>query len=199
MKTGDAYIGSAPVFGVSRLSGQNTGFCARKYFNIDDWTNQRSYIDGIIIRYAEVLLNYAEAKFEINETISDADLELTLNLLRTRGKIAKLSNSFINANALNMREEIRRERRVELSLEGFRYWDLIRWKTAETELIKPVLGNFYFKAEFGTTTAVKLTADNYLLIQDASFRKFNSARDYLWPLPINEISLNPALVQNPNW
>nr|WP_290940266.1 RagB/SusD family nutrient uptake outer membrane protein [Haliscomenobacter sp.] len=42
-----------------------TGFCSRKYFNLDDWTNQRSYIDGILIRYAEVLLNYAEAKFEL--------------------------------------------------------------------------------------------------------------------------------------
>lgn len=199
MKTGDAYIGSAPVFNIAPLVFQFTGFCSRKYFNIDDWTNQRSYIDGILIRYAEVLLNYAEAQFELTESISDADLELSINPLRTRGKIAKLTNAFVTTNGLTMRDEIRRERRVELAVEGFRYWDLIRWKTAENELVKPILGNFFFKTEFGTATTVKLTADNYILVQDASFRKFNPAKDYLWPLPVNEIGLNPALKQNPGW
>ncbi|MFN3852742.1 MAG: RagB/SusD family nutrient uptake outer membrane protein [Spirosomataceae bacterium] len=199
MKTGDAYIGSQPVFNISPLAFQFTGFCSRKYFNIDDWTNQRSYIDGIIIRYAEVLLNYAEAKYELDGAISDADLELSINPLRTRGKIAKLTNAFVTSNGLNMLDEIRRERRVELAVEGFRYWDLIRWKTAEIELKKPVLGNFFFRAEFGTATTVKLTPDNFILVQDANFRKFDPAKDYLWPLPINEISLNPSLKQNPGW
>jgi len=167
-----------------------------------DEIKRQSTIDGVIIRYAEVLLNYAEAKYELNGSISDADLDLSINLLRTRGKIAKLSNAFVNSNGLTMRDEIRRERRVELAAEGFRYWDLIRWKAAETELIKPVLGNYFFKNEFfpsGAVTAVKLTSDNYLLLQEASFRRFNPARDYLWPFPINEIALNPSLKQNPNW
>lgn len=199
MKTGDAYIGSQPVFLISPLVFQVTGFCSRKYFNIDDWTNQRSYIDGIVIRYAEVLLNYAEAVYELNENISDADLDLSINLLRARGKVAKLSNAFATTNGLNMREEIRRERRVELAVEGFRYWDLMRWKTAEVELIKPVLGNFFFRTEFGTATTVRLTPDNFILVQDASFRKFNPNKDYLWPLPVNELGLNPALKQNPGW
>lgn len=199
MKRGDAYIGSNPVFSIAPLVFNFTGFCPRKYFNLDDWTNQRSYIDGILIRYAEVLLIYAEAKFELEGSISDADLELSVNLLRTRGKIAKLSNAFVNDNGLDMRTELRRERRVELALEGFRYWDLIRWKTAEVELIKPVLGNFFFKSEFGTATSVKLTPDNFILVQDANFRKFNPEKDYLWPLPINEIGLNPSLKQNQGW
>ena len=176
-----------------------TGFCPRKYFNLDDWTNQRSYIDGILIRYAEVLLNYAEAKFELEGSISDADLDLSVNLLRTRGKIAKLSNAFVTTNGLDMRTELRRERRVELAVEGFRYWDLLRWKTAEIELVKPILGNFFFKTEFGTATTVKLTPDNFILVQDANFRKFDPTKDYLWPLPINEISLNPSLKQNQGW
>lgn len=199
MKTGDAYIGSNPVFSIAPLVFQFTGFCSRKYFNIDDWTNQRSYIDGIVIRYAEVLLNYAEAKFELDESISDADLELAINPLRTRGKVAKLTNAFVKENALDMREELRRERRVELAVEGFRYWDLLRWKTAEVELIKPILGNFFFKTEFGTATTVKLTSDNFILVQEASFRKFDPAKNYLWPLPVNELGLNPALKQTPGW
>ena len=199
MKRGDAYIGSNPVFSIAPLVFNFTGFCSRKYFNLDDWTNQRSYIDGILIRYAEVLLNYAEAKFELEGSISDADLDLSVNLLRTRGKIAKLSNAFITTNGLDMRTELRRERRVELAVEGFRYWDLNRWKTAEIELVKPILGNYFFKTEFGTATTVKLTPDNFILVQDANFRKFNPTKDYLWPLPINEIGLNPSLKQNPGW
>ena len=146
-----------------------------------------------------MLLIFAEAPFEQTGALSDADLDLTINRLRARGGVAKLTNAFATANGLTLRDEIRRERRVELAQEGFRYWDLIRWKTAEIELVKPVLGNFYFKSEYPAGTTVNLTPDNYILVQAASFRKFDPNRDYLWPLPINEIALNPALKQNPNW
>ena len=199
MKKGDPYIGTQPIFNVAILSFQLTGFMSRKYINIDDWGVQRSNIDGMLIRYAEILLTYAEAKYELEDGISDADLDLTINLLRTRAKVAKLTNALVTANGLSMRNEIRRERRVELALEGFRYWDLIRWKTAEIELVKPVLGNYFFKSEFGTAAAVKLTPDNFLLVQEATFRKFDPAKDYLWPLPVNEIGLNPSLKQNQGW
>jgi hypothetical protein len=60
------------------------------------------------------------------------------------------------------------------------------------------LGNFFFK-EFGTTVKVNLTSDNYIVTQAASFRKFDPSKDYLWPLPINEIALNPSMKQNPGW
>lgn len=202
MKKGDPYNGGIPVFSISELQTQLTGFLSRKYFNTSDELIARSTIDGVIIRYAEVLLNYAEAKFELNESISDDDLDLSINRLRTRGKIAKLSNAFVNSNGLIMRDEIRRERRIELAAEGFRYWDLIRWKTAEVELPKSVIGNYFFKTEFfpsGEVKAVKLTPDNYLLLQEAGFRKFNPAKDYLWPFPVNEMALNPGLKQNPLW
>jgi hypothetical protein len=198
LKKGDSYIFTNPVFNVSSLVFAKTGFTFRKYWNIVDWNNQASFIDRSLIRYAEVLLIYAEAQFELGETISDADLNLTINELRKRGGVAPLSNAFVETNGLTMRDEIRRERRVELAQEGFRYWDLIRWKTAEIELTKPVLGNFFFK-EFGTTVKVNLTPDNFIITQAASFRKFNPAKDYLWPLPINEIALNPNMKQNPGW
>jgi hypothetical protein len=198
LKRGDSYIFTNPVFNISSLVFAKTGFTFRKYWNISDWNNQASFIDRSLIRYAEVLLTYAEAQFELGETISDADLNLTVNELRKRGGVAPLSNAFVETNGLTMRDEIRRERRVELAQEGFRYWDLIRWKTAEIELTKPVLGNFFFK-EFGTTVKVNLTPDNFIITQAASFRKFNPAKDYLWPLPINEIALNPNMKQNPGW
>jgi hypothetical protein len=198
LKAGDSYIFTNPVFRVSSLVFAKTGFTFRKYWNIVDWNNQASFIDRNLIRYAEVLLIYAEAQFELGESISDSDLNLTINELRKRGGVAPLSNNFIQANGLSLRDEIRRERRVELAQEGFRYWDLIRWKTAEIELPKPVLGNFFFK-EFGTTVKVNLTSDNYIVTQAASFRKFDPSKDYLWPLPINEIALNPSMKQNPGW
>lgn len=198
-KKGDPYIFTRKIFDISPLVFQKTGFCFRKFSNIDDWNNQASFIDRPILRYAEVLLIYAEAKFELTNSITDADLNISINLLRTRAKIAKLTNALVTDNNLSMRDEIRRERRVELAQEGHRYWDIIRWKIAEIELPKPVLGNFFFKAEFGTATTVNLTPDNFILVTPASFRKFNPAKDYLWPIPLNEISLNPNLKQNPGW
>jgi hypothetical protein len=198
-KSGDVWIGTKAVFDIAALVFAKTGFTFRKYSNLDDWVTQASLIDRVLLRHAEVLLTYAEATYELNGSISDADLDLTINRLRARGGVAKLTNAFATANGLNMRDEIRRERRVELAQEGFRYWDLIRWKTAEIELPKPILGNYFFKTEFGTATSVNLTTDNYILVQAANFRKFDPNRDYLWPLPINEVALNPALKQNTGW
>lgn len=198
-KSGDTWIGTKQVFDIAQLVFNKTGFVFRKYSNLDDWVTQASLLDRVLLRYAEVLLTYAEATYELNGVISDADLDLTINRLRARGGVVKLTNAFATANGLSIRDEIRRERRVELAGEGFRYWDLIRWKTAETELPKPVLGNYYFQAEYGTSTSVNLTADNFILLQAASFRRFDPAKDYLWPLPINEIALNPALKQNSGW
>lgn len=199
MKRGDPMMTTKPIFDVANLVFNKTGFMFRKTANVDDWNTQASTIDRPILRYAEVLLTYAEALYESTGSISDADLDLTINRLRQRGGVAKLTNAFATTNSLNLRDEIRRERRVELAQEGFRYWDLIRWKTAEIELPKPVLGNYYFKSEFGTAAVVQLTPDNYILVQSTNFRKFDPSKDYLWPLPINEIALNPALQQNPNW
>jgi hypothetical protein len=181
------------------LAAHKTGFGPKKYFNAADVVTRQGMIDWIFIRYAEVLLTYAEAKYEIDGTISDADLDLTINALRVRAQVAKLSNAFVTANGLDMREEIRRERRVELALENLRYWDLIRWKTAEIELPKPLLGSYYFEKEYGKDTPVQVDKDNYIVVQAASFRRFDPAKDYLWPFPVNEIGLNPALKQNPGW
>lgn len=199
-KAGDPYIGTSPLFTIAPLSFVKTGYANRCYANSADWTAQRSYIDFPITRYAEVLLIYAEATFELDGSISDADLNLSINLLRQRASVnmPKLTNAFIADNSLDMRTEIRRERRVELALEGFRYWDLIRWKTAQTELVTDVLGSYFF-AEFGTSVLPLLNDQNYIIAQKGSVRKFDPSKDYLWPFPINELALNPNLKQNPGW
>ncbi len=196
-KQGDPYNTGARF--TTPMNYHKTGFGPKKFFNADDFRTRRALLDLALIRYAEVLLTYAEATFELNGSISDADLVGTINLLRQRGQVAPLSNAFAQANGLDMREEIRRERRVELALESQRYWDLIRWKTAETELPKPVLGNYYFAEEFGVDVPVNTNEEGFIVAQQASFRSFDPAKDYLWPLPVNELGLNPALRQNPNW
>ncbi|MBH2005401.1 MAG: RagB/SusD family nutrient uptake outer membrane protein [Sphingobacteriia bacterium] len=176
----------------------------RKYWVVSDWTANISFINFNILRYAEVLLINAEAKYELNGNISDADLNLTINLLRNRAtgsdinKLPLLTNGFVSANGLDMRAEIRRERTVELAFEGHAYWDLLRWKTAETVLPNAILGRKYFAAENPSGASPNLL-NGYVLLEAASFRKFNPSRDYLWALPTQEIALNGKLAQNPNW
>ena len=200
LKEGDEYIGTQLKFLRPSLSFQKTGFANRRYTNSSDWNNQKSFIDYPILRYAEVLLNYAEAIYEITESISDDDLDNSINKLRNRPDVLMplLTNGIVGIHGLSMREEIRRERRVELALGGHRYWDLMRWKTAEIELPKAVLGNYYFN-EFGAQVIPPVNAENYILLQTADRRSFDSSKGYLWPFPTDQIALNPALKQNPGW
>lgn len=200
LKEGNEYIGTQLEFTIPSLSFQKTGFANRRYINPEDWNTQKSFIDYPIIRYAEVLLNYAEATFELDGSISDDDLNKSINELRSRPDVMmpSLTNSFATINNLDMKAEIRRERRVELALEGFRYWDLNRWKTAEIELPKPVLGNYYF-AEFGTVVTPLLDGNGYILLQSGADREFDPAKNYLWPFPTEQLALNPSLIQNANW
>ncbi|WP_172282803.1 RagB/SusD family nutrient uptake outer membrane protein [Chryseobacterium sp. LAM-KRS1] len=216
MKRGDEFTSSEYTTPNATLS--RTGYTVRKYANAIAWKDQRSFIDRAIIRYAEVLLTYAEAVYESDGAISDGDLDKTINLLRARlpqiniGTTAapnyvsmpKLTNIFVASNGLNMREEIRRERRVELAFEGLRYWDLLRWKTAETELPKSVTGSYLFTEMLNPGTGgwapnTAVDANNYILIQAASNRTFDPQKDYLWPLPTSEIAKNPKIKQNPGW
>ena len=184
--------------------GSRTAFAPKKGFSVVDQTiNNAATTDRILIRYAEVLLIYAEAKYELNGSISDADLNLSINLLRTRVAFTpKLTNAFITTNNLNMRDEIRRERTVELALEGFRYDDLIRWKLAETLLPKDLLGAKFIASEWvGTNgSSLNLNSDQVLITEPAVNRHFRSDRDYLYPIPVHEITTSGGtVVQNPNW
>ena len=201
LKKGDAYRGSKPIFTVPNLKSHTTGFANRRYNNIEDWQNQKSYIDRSIIKYSEVLLNYAEATYELDGSISDEDLAMSINQLRDRSSVAMphLTNSFVNVNNLDMRNEIRRERRVELALEGFRYWDLMRWKIAENVLPKPILGNKLFDDLAVNPKSVELDENRNIILQKSSFRQFDSNKDYLFPFPTDQLGLNPALEQNPGW
>ncbi len=179
----------------------------KKYGDEQSMEILASRIDEILIRYAEVLLTYAEATYELNDQISDADLDISINTLRNRfandpDKLPALTNTFVKEHGLDMREEIRRERRVELVSESLRYDDLIRWKTAETELPQEILGAKFDKSAYPNMVPgkdINLNANGFIIVQSGSSRMFDPGKDYLFPLPLREISLNPNLEQNPNW
>lgn len=184
--------------------GSRTGFAAKKGFNVEDQTiNNAGTVDRILIRFGEVLITLAEALYERDGAISDADLDRTVNALRRRvGFNVKLTNAFAAANNLSMREEIRRERSVELALEGFRYTDILRWKTAETVLPQNLLGAKFVAADWPGTSAsnLNLNADAVIIAETSATRTFRANRDYLYPVPVNEINLsNGNVTQNPNW
>lgn len=177
-----------------------TGYFSNKFLEETYNSSSSQTYDYPEIRYAEVLLINAEAKFERNENISDDDLDKTINLLRERGQVAKLTNSLVNSNGLSMREQIRNERTVELQMEGFRLNDLKRWNTATAEMKKDVSG-FYiarrspWAQRFGS---IKTDTDGFYLYQSSEDRKWFDYYE-LFPIPKKELQLNKNLKQNPGY
>jgi hypothetical protein len=207
-----------------------------------------TFIDAILFRYAEVLLNYAEAKAEMR-TLTQEDLDISLNKLRDRVQMPHLIMTEANANSDSFLEkqypnvdngpnkgvilEIRRERRIELFAEGFRWDDLMRWKEGKkveqpmVGLYFPDIGAYDFNddgiddvyihmndASGAPSTVVEViniaqrklldpitgelggTSGNIACVLNGSF---DENRDYLYPIPSEDLSLNPNLIQNPGW
>lgn len=210
--------------------------------------NDRNTNDLPVYRYAEVLLNYAEAKAELG-TLTQEDLDNSINLIRRRAGMPDLNLATANANPdryLSSAEtgypnvtgpnqgvilEIRRERAIELNQEGFRFDDLVRWKAGycidqdiygmyfpgageydlsgdgKADVVLYNEGTAKPNAEAGVLVYeigkdIQLTGNNsgYLYYHKNIVRNgFNEERDYLYPIPINERSLNKNLTQNPGW
>ena len=207
----------------------------------------KSYNDMPVFRYAEVLLNYAEARAELGELTQD-DIDITVNALRGRvGMTGLLNMEEANANPdpyLMSEEfgyqntfgpnegvilEIRRERALELAMEGFRLSDLIRWREGKC-LEQPIWGMYFpgvgkydltgdgvpdlnlwtgidpkdkdmVDKELGVDTGLILTDDDagYVYHHKNVSRTFDENRDYYYPIPTKERQLNPKLKQNPGW
>ncbi|WP_286779634.1 MULTISPECIES: RagB/SusD family nutrient uptake outer membrane protein [Sphingobacterium] len=227
----------APNFGNSVTGYQLIKFVGDvKYDNFN-----RSENDMPIFRYAEVLLNYAEAKAELG-TLSQADLDKSIKLLRDRVGMPNLNlqaaksnpDAFLAKDYPNVVGdmkgvllEIRRERRIELVMESFRWDDILRWKSGQlvTRQFKgmyfPGTGKFDLdndgkddvwiyegdKPSASGIQLLKLGSEILLengnkgnVIINAHIKKvFDEKKDYLYPIPIQERQLNPNLTQNPNW
>ena len=159
--------------------------------------------DIVMIRLAEVLLNYAEAKERINQ-LTQADLDKTINKIRDRVGMVHMKLSDLPQGS-DIRTEIQRERRVELFFEGHRYFDIIRWK--QGHLLGEDLIGVNRRWLDQSRLAVKLDTDltwvtkngeKYLLIETG--RRFDPKKNYLLPIPFKQMQLNPNLApQNPGW
>ncbi len=221
-----------------------TGYQLIKFVSEPKWdTFSKDITDMPVFRYAEVLLNYAEAKAE-RGTLTQADLDRSITPIRARVGMPALDMAKANANPdpyladqythvsgsnKGVILEIRRERRVELVMENFLRWDdIIRWK--EGQLLTRQFKGMYFPGTGsydldkngtvdlviyeGTKPTVKgaqllklgseIILENgakggNILVNSHIKKKFNEARDYLYPIPKQELLLNPQLTQNPNW
>lgn len=140
--------------------------------------------DWQIFRYAEILLNYAEASFELGK---QGDALSAINQIRKRAGIAELTSID--------REKIHHERKVELAFEGHRYWDVRRWRTAVTDLSKQWSGIRYI---------LDLQTGKYQLkvvekVDGASNIPQFRTENYYFPITIQRTSNNPNLVENPGY
>ncbi len=197
------WSGSADELKRAKYSNFNPwapGYFPQKWATERQCNDKDESYDFPVLRYAEVLLNYAEAVYERDGRISDEDLDISLNLTRTRinKKMPKLSNSLVSANSLDMREEIRRERTIELFQEGFRIDDLKRWKTAEKEMPMDMLGIMWigeWKSK-NPNPGYSANADGRLIIETG---RVWAEKNYLHPIPVEQLQLNPNLGQNPGW
>ena len=180
-----------------------TGYFPHKWCSERDGvpTGMEAY-DFPVIRYAEVLLNYAEAVFERDGQISDEDLAISLNLTRKRinPEMPDLTNDFVTANNLDMRTEIRRERTIEFFDENFRIDDLKRWKTAEDEMPMNLTGVKWKDTDFESRwpDASFKDKDGEGCIIHEKGRNWHE-KHYLLPLPTDQLKLNSNLKQNPGW
>ena len=172
---GDKYMGTTVT--PSRFA--ITGYGVEKYSiyteekppsDLADLKAGQSYTNYIVLRYADILLMYAEAQNEYagpDETVYAA-----INQVRERAGMPDIDEGLSQGD---MREAIRQERRVEFACEGYYYNDIRRWKTAEKVM-----------------NATIYTWDNTPI----ETRQFDPAKDYWWPIPQTELDLDHNLVQN---
>lgn len=184
------------------------GYINIKGYNPDKRFHVPQYEEspGLIYRYAEALLNYAEAMAELG-TITQSDLDISINVLRDRVAMPHLTLNGITTDPnwdfptlTPIINEIRRERRVELATEGYRWDDIARWAAAD----KLIVGKRPKGVRASQLRVNPFPVDEFGFVDP--FQKalpegygFVLGRDYLNSIPISELVMNPNLTQNPGW
>jgi archaellum component FlaF (FlaF/FlaG flagellin family) len=160
-----------------------TGYVVRK--NV---TNTDAARGALLLRLANIYLDYVEALNESDP--GNADILTYLNLIRTRAGVPAYGSSGLSVPADQdaMRTAIRKERRVELAFENVRYFDTRRWKIAENTDNGAFYGMDLTKSDNSFYNKVVLET-----------RVFKKDRDYLFPIPNDEVFRNSNMVQNPGW
>ncbi|MEO0330435.1 MAG: RagB/SusD family nutrient uptake outer membrane protein [Bacteroidota bacterium] len=176
-----------------------TGYAFRKYLDPIDINQRReSDLNAIVMRYAEVLLNYAEAKIEMNDI--DQSVYDAINAVRQRSTV-EMPPVTPGKSQSEMRTLVRRERKVEFAFEGLRLFDINRWRIAEYVMPGKLIG----RPRAGYATLPIPTIDEYGhpqytdedLYTFTEIRLFDPNRDYLFPIPQKELDVNQELEQNP--
>jgi len=174
-----------------------SGYYFTKYVELSTVSQVGLDVNDIhLLRYAEVLLTYAEAKLEQDELTQDI-VDLTINKLRDRVGMKRMNLDELTANGLNIRDEVQRERRIELALEGQRYFDIIRWKKGSLLANDAKGTNVNWLSNRADVEGIRTDAQGFIIIQDEN--KFDDTKNYLWPVPMEQQQLNPNLGQNPGW
>src|SRR5690606_26242825 len=180
----DIYNPSSLMYFENQRSSKS-GYWFKKFVDETDAFRSGGNMHFPLLRYAEVLLTYAEAKIMMND-IDDLAKDC-VNQLRRR---AKLDMTLADVNLTSKTQQqwvelIRNERRTELAGEGLRYDDILRWRIAENVLNEPAMGH----------TRIVDGRKESLKIEDRSFLPHN----YLWPFHENSLRVEPGLVQNPGY
>lgn len=180
-----------------------SGYLWRKYTDDVDFPDiNNSELNPILFRYAEVLLNYAEAKIEANQidqTVYDA-----INAVRGRATVGMPAITAGKSQA-ELRSIIRKERKYEFAGEGLRLFDIRRWGIGPEVMNGPLLGRV--RNAFLTDAPVinENGTPNYSNVRNRAdmrvieIRTFRADRDNVWPIPRLETEVNTLLQQNPNY
>jgi hypothetical protein len=153
-------------------------------------SNASEFVNFVYFRYAEILLNYAEAINEAKGPTADAFTAYSaVNLVRNR---AGMPNLPLGLSKDQMRERIRNERAVEFAFEDMRWWDILRWKKGPDLVAQPMTGMKITKT--GTTFSFEV------ITLGTEYQKTFKDYMHLYPIPLAEINKSAtALVQNPGW
>ncbi len=190
---------TAPKFISNKLGSVTiTGYYFTKYVELSTVAAVGKDENDIhLIRLAEVLLTYAEARLEQGK-LTQADIDLTINKLRQRVGMKLMTITDLAANGMDLHTEVRRERRVELALEGQRYFDILRWK--QGSLLAADIKGMKKSLAFRASDVSNLPGDAQGYIIAYSGRVFTDPKNYLWPISLTQLERNPNLLpQNPGW
>ena len=196
--------------GCATGQGNYTGYLPKKYIPHQSQliaTNVLSTMSYAwpIMRISDLYLLYAEAINEYEGVAGNSSIDMFyyIDLVRERAGLKGVKESWdLYANnrkygeQQGMREIIQRERLIELALEGQRFWDVRRWKTAP-EVCNGSIEGWYMQVTTNSGTDEEVNREMYTP-QHLTTYTF-SDRDYFWPIKINDISINPKLVQNLGW
>ena len=185
---------------MNKANASKTGYYVRKFHNdnLNLIQNQTAQHNWVVFRYAEVLLNYAEAMNEAYGPDANNGYSKTarqaLNEVRNRFSVQMPPvTAAIAADKIAFRDAIKRERRIELAFEDHRYWDLLRWKDAEVVLNQPIVGVQVTKVS-SNPNVWSYTKRN------VATRTFNKDAHYYYPFTRAEVvNSNNTLVQNPGY